>query len=177
MNKKKYNIPVNEPLIIGNAIKYVSDCLKSGWVSSEGEYVSQFEKKFSNYIGKNYGVSVVNGTAAIELSIEVLDLKKGDEVIMPAFSIISCILPLVKKGIKPVLIDPNLNDWNMDVTQIEKKITRKTKAIMAVHTYGLACDMDIVVYLAKKYNLYIIEDARESHGVHFKINYADLLDI
>ena len=99
MNKKKYNIPVNEPLIIGNAIKYVSDCLKSGWVSSEGEYVSQFEKKFSNYIGKNYGVSVVNGTAAIELSIEVLDLKKGDEVIMPAFSIISCILPLVKKGI------------------------------------------------------------------------------
>ena len=86
---------------------------------------------------------------------------------MPAFSIISCILPLVKKGIKPVLIDSNLNDWNMDVTQIEK-ITRKTKAIMAVHTYGLACDMDIVVYLAKKYNLYIIEDAAESHGVHFK---------
>lgn len=168
MNKKKYNIPVNEPLIIGNAIKYVSDCLKSGWVSSEGEYVSQFETKFSNYIGKNYGVSVVNGTAAIELSIEVLDLKKGDEVIMPAFSIISCILPLIKKGIKPVLIDSNLYDWNMDVTQIEKKITQKTKAIMVVHTYGLACDMDIVSYLAKKYNLYIIEDAAESHGVHFK---------
>tara|TARA_B100001059_G_scaffold56775_1_gene51825 strand:+ start:5272 stop:6405 length:1134 start_codon:yes stop_codon:yes gene_type:complete len=172
MKAKKYNIPVNEPLIIGNAKKYVLDCLNTGWVSSEGEYVSKFENKFANYIGKKYGVSVVNGTAAIELSIETLNLKKGDEVIIPAFTIISCILPLIKKKITPVLVDSKLDDWNMDVTQIEEKITKKTKAIMVVHTYGLSCDMDFIMYLAKKYNLHIIEDAAESHGVKYKNKYC-----
>ena len=172
MKAKRYNIPVNEPLIIGNAKKYVLDCLNTGWVSSEGEYVSKFENKFANYIGKKYGVSVVNGTAAIELSIETLNLKKGDEVIIPAFTIISCILPLIKKKITPVLVDSKLDDWNMDVTQIEEKITKKTKAIMVVHTYGLSCDMDFIMYLAKKYNLHIIEDAAESHGVKYKNKYC-----
>lgn len=168
MKKNIYNIPVNEPLIIGNAKKYVLDCLNTGWVSSEGEYVSKFENKFANYIGKNYGVSVVNGTAAIELSIETLNLQEGDEVIIPTFTIISCILPLIKKKITPVLVDSKLDDWNMDVTQIEQKITKNTKAIMVVHTYGLSCDMDFVMHLAKKYNLHIIEDAAESHGVKYK---------
>ena len=168
MKRKKYNIPVNEPLIIGNAKKYVLKCLNSGWISSEGEYVPKFESKFANYIGKKYGVSVVNGPAAIELCVETLNLKKGDEVIMPTFTIISCILPLVRKKIKPVLIDSKLDDWNMDVNQIEKKITKNTKAIMVVHTYGLSCDMDSILHLAKKYNLHVIEDAAESHGVKYK---------
>jgi perosamine synthetase len=161
-------IPVNEPLLNGNEKKYLNECIDTGWISSEGPFVKKFEEEFSAKNKRKHGVAVCNGTAALEIAIEVLDIKDGDEVIMPAFTIISCASAIIKSGATPVLIDSDIHTWNMDVAQIESKITSKTKAIMVVHIYGLPVDMDPVLALAKKHNLKIIEDAAEAHGQTYK---------
>lgn len=161
-------IPVNEPLLDGNEKKYLNDCIDSGWISSEGSYVRTFEDEMAKYVGRKYASTVCNGTVALDLAIEVLELKEGDEVIVPTFTIISCVLGLVRRGIKPVLIDANPETWNMDVDQIEGKITKNTKAIMVVHIYGLPVDMDRVIDIAKRNNLLIIEDCAEAHGLKYK---------
>lgn len=161
-------IPVNTPLLDGNEKKYLNECIDTGWISSEGPFVKQLETGIADYVGRKYGIAVCNGSVALELAIEALHLTKGDEVIMPAFTIISCAAALVRKGVIPVLIDSDPNTWNMDVTQIEEKITDKTKAIMVVHLYGLPVDMDAVLDIAKSHSLYIIEDAAEAHGLSYK---------
>lgn len=161
-------IPVNEPLLNGNEKKYINECVDTGWISSEGEFVKRFENDMASYVGKKYGISVTNATAALEIAIDALGLNPGDEVIMPTFTIISCILPLVKRGIIPVLVDSDEQTFNMKVDEIEKKITKKTKAIMVVHIYGITVDMDKVLELAKTYDLKIIEDAAEVHGQEYK---------
>lgn len=161
-------IPVNEPLLNGNEKKYLMECIDTGWISSEGPFVKRLESGLADYVGRKYGVAVCNGSVALDLAVEALQLEKGDEVIMPAFTIISCAAALVRKGVKPVLVDADPNTWNMDVTQIEDKITNKTKAIMVVHLYGLPVDMDIVLDIAKKHYLYVIEDAAEAHGLEYK---------
>ena len=132
---KKF-IPVNEPMLNGNEKKYLNNCIDSGWISSEGPFVKEFEKKFSKRLGRKYGVAVTNGTAAIDAAVESLNIGQGDEVILPTFTIISCVLQIVRSGAKPVLVDSDPTTWNMDVNQIEDKITSRTKAIMAVHIYG-----------------------------------------
>ncbi len=157
-------IPVNEPLLNGNEKKYLNECIDTGWISSEGPFVTKFEESLAQYVDRRYGIAVCNGTVALDLAVEALQLKPGDEVIMPTFTIISCIAPLIRRGIKPVLVDSCLDTWNMDVTQIEEKVTPKTKAIMVVHIYGLPVDMQPVLNIAKKYDLKIIEDAAEMHG-------------
>lgn len=161
-------IPVNEPLINGNEKKYLNECIDTGWISSEGPFIKKFEEEFSIKNKRKYGVAVCNGTAALEIAVEALGIKEGDEVIMPAFTIISCASAIIKAGAVPVLVDSNIDTWNMDVTQIESKITSKTKAIMVVHIYGLPVDMDPVLALASKYKLKIIEDAAEAHGQTYK---------
>lgn len=161
-------IPVNEPLLDGNEKKYLLECIETGWISSEGPFIKQFEEKFANRVGRKYGVAVTNGTAAIDASIEALGIGQGDEVIMPTFTIISCVLQIVRSGAIPVLVDSDPATWNMDVNQIKSKITSRTKAIMVVHIYGLPVDMDPVLHLAKQYNLKIIEDAAEAHGQAYK---------
>ena len=161
-------IPVNEPLLNGNEKKYLNECIDTGWISSEGPFVKKLEEQFSVKNNRTYGVAVCNGTAALEIAVEALGITKGDEVIMPAFTIISCASAIVKMGAKPVLVDSDLQNWNMDVNQIETKITPKTKAIMVVHIYGLPVDMDAVIRIAKKHNLKIIEDAAEAHGQTYK---------
>lgn len=161
-------IPVNEPLLNGNEKKYLNECIDTGWISSEGPFVKKFEEEFSSKNKRKHGVAVCNGTAALEIAIEVLNIKEGDEVIMPAFTIISCASAIIKSGAVPVLIDSDIHTWNMDVTQIESKITSETKAIMVVHIYGLLVDMDPVLAIAKKHNLKIIEDAAEAHGQTYK---------
>lgn len=161
-------IPVNEPLLNGNEKKYLNECIDTGWISSEGPFVKRFEDEFAILTNKKYAVAVCNGTAALELAIECLGITKHDEVIMPAFTIISCASAIIKAGAKPVLIDADINTWNMNVNDIEAKITSKTKAIMVVHIYGLPVDMDPVLELAKKYKLKIIEDAAEAHGQTYK---------
>lgn len=161
-------IPVNTPLLNGNELKYLTECIETGWISSEGPFINKFEQQFSHYIGKNHGIAVANGSAALDIAIKALNIGSGDEVIMPTFTIISPAQSVVTAGALPVLIDSDPQTWNMDVTQIEAKITPRTKAILVVHIYGLPVDMDPVIDLAKKYKLKIIEDAAEMHGQTYK---------
>ena len=161
-------IPVNEPLLDGNEKKYLCECVDTGWISSEGPFVRRFESDMASYCGRKYGIAVSNGTAALETAMLALNLEQGAEVILPTFTIISCEQAITKCGLVPVVVDCDMNIWNMDVEQIESKITPKTKAIMVVHIYGLPVDMDKVMELAKKYDLKVIEDAAEMHGQKYK---------
>lgn len=161
-------IPVNEPLLNGNEKKYLCECIDTGWISSEGPFVKEFEQKMSVTAGCKYGIAVSNGTAALEVAAQALGIGEGDEVIMPAFTIISCAMAVTKLGAVPVLVDSDLHTWNMNVEEIEAKITPKTKAIMIVHLYGLPVEVDRVLALAKKYDLKVIEDAAEMHGQTYK---------
>lgn len=157
-------IPVNEPILNGNEKKYLCECIDSGWISSEGPFVREFEQKMSATVERKYGIAVSNGTAALEVAAQALGIQAGDEVIMPTFTIISCAMAVTKLGAVPVLVDSDLSTWNMKVEEIEDKITDKTKAIMVVHLYGLPVEMDSILDLAKEYDLKVIEDAAEMHG-------------
>ena len=161
-------IPVNEPLLDGNEKKYLSECIDTGWISSEGPFVKRFEDEFSKRMGRKHGIAVTNGTSALDAAVEALGIGPGDEVILPTFTIISCILQIKRSGAKPILIDSDPITWNMDVKQIESKISKKTKAIMVVHIYGLPVDMDPVLELCKKYKLKLIEDSAEMIGQTYK---------
>jgi perosamine synthetase len=161
-------IAVNQPLLDGNEKKYLSQCIDTGWISSEGPFVDQFEKALAARVCRKWGVAVCNGTAALDAAIEALGIGPGDEVIMPAFTIISCIGQLIRCGAKPVLVDSDPRTWNMDVDQVEAKITPRTKAIMVVHTYGLPVDMDPVMDIARRHGLFVLEDAAEMHGQTYR---------
>ncbi len=157
-------IPVNLPLLDGNEKKYLNECIDTGWISSEGPFVKKFEENFSNFLGRKYGIAVSSGTAALDIAVKSLKIGEGDEVLVPCFTIISCVSAIIRAGAKPVLLDSDFLTWNIDISQIEKKITKKTKAIMVVHTYGLPVEMNKILQLSKKYKLKIIEDAAEMHG-------------
>lgn len=161
-------IPVNTPLLSGNELKYVTECIETGWISSEGPFITKFENQFAQYVNRNYGIAVSNGSAALDIAIKALGLGNGDEVIMPTFTIISPAQSIVTSGAIPILVDSDPITWNMDVNQIEAKITPKTKAILVVHIYGLPVDMDTILELCKKYDLKLIEDAAEMHGQTYK---------
>ncbi len=161
-------IPVNEPLLNGNEKKYVFECLETGWISSEGAFVKQFETQFAARVGRKYGISVSNGSVALDTAVAALEIGHGDEVILPTFTIISCAAAIVRAGAVPIVVDCNSETWNMDVGKIQAKITSRTKAIMVVHIYGLPVDMNPVLALAERYGLHIIEDAAEVHGQTYK---------
>lgn len=161
-------IPVNEPLLDGNEKKYLAECIDTGWISSEGPFIKRFEEEFAARMGRKHGISVTNGTAAIDAVVEALGIGTGDEVILPTFTIISCVLQIVRSGATPVLVDSDPLTWNMDVSQIEAKITPRTKAIMVVHIYGLPVDMDPVLDLCRRYDLKLIEDAAEMIGQTYR---------
>ncbi len=161
-------IQVCAPLLDGNEKKYVLDCVESNWISSAGKYIKAFEEQFSQYCGCAYGSTVSNGTTALHLAVAALDLKKGDEILMPSFTISSTAFAALYCGAKPVFVDSEKDTWNIDPAQIEKKITKRTKAIMPVHTYGHPCDMDAIMKIARKYKLFVIEDAAEAHGAEYK---------
>jgi len=161
-------IPVNIPDLSGNEDKYLQKCIKTGWISSEGPFVRQFESTFAELVSRRFGVATCNGTAALEMAVAALDIADGDEVIIPSLTIISCASAIVRAGAVPVVVDADPVTWNMNVEQLEKKITSKTRAIMVVHIYGLPVDMDPVIELAEKNGLKIIEDAAEAHGQTYK---------
>lgn len=161
-------IPVNEPLLNGNEKKYLTECIDSGWISSEGPFVKKFEEDFARFAGRKYAVAVANGTAAIDISIAAAGLKEGDEIILPSFTIISCISEILRRGIVPVWIDADPMTWNMDTTKLEALISLRTKAIMVVHLYGLPVDMDPVCRIVEKYKLILLEDASQAHGLLYK---------
>lgn len=160
-------IPVCEPLLGGNELKYLTDAVSTGWISSSGKYVTQFEDAFAKYCGVKYGVAVCNGTVAIHLALAALGIGKGDEVIIPSFTMIATAFAVCYTGAKPVFVDADKDTWNIDVTKIEEKITSHTKAIIPVHIFGNPCDMNAICSIAEKHNLYIIEDAAEAHGAEF----------
>lgn len=160
-------IPVCEPMLAGNELKYVTEAVSTGWISSSGKYVTEFEKQFAEYCGCKYGIAVCNGTIALHLALIGLGVGKGDEVIVPTFTMIASAFAVCYTGAKPVFVDADKDTWNIDVKKIEEKITSKTKAIMPVHIFGKMCDMDAIHALAKKYNLYVLEDAAEAHGASY----------
>jgi perosamine synthetase len=161
-------IPVCEPFLNGNEHKYVTDCLRTGWISSSGKYVKAFEESFAAYCGVKYAVAVTNGTVALHLALVATDIKQGDEVIIPNFTMIASAFSVCYTGATPVFVEADSDTWNLDVNKIEEKITQRTKAIMPVSIFGQPCDMDKIWELASKYKLNIIEDAAESHGAVYK---------
>jgi perosamine synthetase len=161
--KNKF-IPVNIPKIFKQEKIYVKDCLDTGWISSEGKFVKKFEKAFSNYNNRMYGIAVSSGTAALEIAVKSLNLKKGSEVIISSFTIISTALSVIKLGLKPILVDSDLETWNMKPDEVTKKITKKTKAIIITHIYGFPVDMKKILYISKKRNIKIVEDSAEMIG-------------
>ncbi len=160
-------IPVNEPLLAGRELENVSECVRSGWVSSAGRFIGEFEQGWAAYCGRRHGVAVCNGTTALELAVESLGIGSGDEVILPTFTIISCALAVVRAGATPVLVDCDPATWTMDVAQVAARVTRRTQAIMPVHIYGHPVDLDGVAEIARQHNLTIIEDAAEAHGAEY----------
>jgi perosamine synthetase len=164
------SIPVNEPLIGARELEYVQECLKSGWISSSGDFLTRFEDEWAAYCGRKYGIAVSSGTAALMVALKSLSLEKGDEVILPTFTIISCALAILYADAVPVLVDSDPATWTIDVNQIEKKITQKTRAILVVHIYGHPADMDPILELADRFHLKVIEDAAEAHGAEYFVD-------
>lgn len=160
-------IPVCEPLLDGNEERYVLDCLRSNWISSIGHYVNEFEKQFAAACGTTYGVSCSNGTTALHLALLALGIGPGDEVICPDLNLIAGTNMTILAGAKPVLVDADPDTWCIDPAQIEAKITPQTKAIMAVHLYGHPCDMLPILDIARRHDLYVIEDGAEAHGAEY----------
>ncbi|RMF92321.1 MAG: DegT/DnrJ/EryC1/StrS family aminotransferase [Candidatus Schekmanbacteria bacterium] len=167
MGKKSF-IPAAEPEITEKEIKYVNECVKSGWISSLGKFVTKFEEKFSKFCGCKYGISTSNGTTALHLALDILGIREGDEVIMPAFTFVATANAVSYLGAKPIFVDSEYSSWNIDPQKIEEKITKKTKAIIAVHLYGHPANMGPIMKLARKYQLYVIEDASEAHGALYR---------
>jgi perosamine synthetase len=166
-NNKIRRIPVSAPLLNGNELLYVTECIKTSWVSSQGKFVKKFEELFSNYHGNRKALAVSNGTVALHLALEALNIGEGDEVLVPDLTFAASVNSIIYTGAKPVFIDVNANSWNIDVDKIEERINSKTKAIMVVHLYGLPCEMNEIVKLAKKYDLFLIEDCAEALGSYY----------
>ena len=165
---KKTIYPVSIPYISQRDINSVNKVLKNGWISSDGPEVRKFESEFSKFIGRKYSVTVSSGTAALEIAIKALGIKKNDEVLIPNFTIISNALAVVKQQAKPVLVDCNLENWNIDINQLENKINKKTKAIIITHIYSFANDMDKILKICRKNSIFVIEDAAEVIGLKYK---------
>jgi perosamine synthetase len=161
-------IPVNEPRLDGRERAYVMECLETGWISSEGPFVERFEASMAERVGRRFGIAVSNGSAALEVAVAALRLGPGDEVILPTLTIISCAAAVVRAGATPVFVDADPSTWNMDVSQVAARITPRTRAIMAVHVYGLPVDLDPLLALAARHGLRVIEDAAEAIGQTYR---------
>ncbi len=168
-------IPLCVPEIIGNEWKYIKECLDTNWVSSAGAYVEKFEKEFANYVKSAGAVVTMNGTAALELALRTLNIGPGDEIIVPSLTFISPVNTIKYVGAEPVFVDVCRDTYVMDESKIEGLITSKTKAILPVHIYGHPVNMDYIMDIAIKYNLFVIEDATESLGSSYKGKYAGTL--
>ena len=168
MSKKEYFIPISEPHLVGNEARYLQECIESGWISSKGKFIDTFEKSFAKYVNAPYALSTSNGTVALHLALKSIGVGHGDEVIVPDLTFAASVNSILYTGAKPVLVDVNLETFNIDENLIEDKIGPNTKAIMAVHLYGLPVNMDKIMALAQKYNLIVIEDAAEAFGSVYK---------
>lgn len=161
-------ISVAVPVLNGNEKKYVNECIETGWISSNGKFVREFEENFAKFCGVKYALACSNGTVSLHLALLALDIKEGDEVIIPTLTYIATANAVKYCGAKPVFVDSEANTWNIDPYKIEEKITERTKVIMPTHLYGHPADMDKILKIAEKYNLYVVEDAAEAHGAKYK---------
>ncbi|MFE2102792.1 DegT/DnrJ/EryC1/StrS family aminotransferase [Streptomyces sp. PTD9-10] len=159
-----YKYPVSRPTLGGRELEYVTETVRDEWISSQGPFVKRFERSFADYNGISHGVACSSGTAALTLALRALDIGPGDEVIVPEFTMIASAWAVTYTGATPVFVDC-ADDLNIDVSKIEEKITPRTKAVMPVHVYGRRCDMDAVMDLAHQYNLRVVEDSAEAHGI------------
>jgi len=164
INKK---IPVFDFKIGAKEKEFVNDCLETSFIG-QGSYVKELEKKFSNFVNCKYGVTTTSGTTALHLACKTLGIKDGDQVLVSSSTNMACAFSVDYCGAIPIPIDIEKQTWQMDVNKIEEKINKKTKAIMVVHLFGHSVDMDPVLKISKKYNLKIIEDCAEAHGVEYK---------
>jgi perosamine synthetase len=160
-------IPVCEPMLAGNELRYITDAVSTGWISSSGKYVTAFEEAFASYCGANFGVAVCNGTVALHLMLVAAGIGKGDEVIIPSFTMAASAFAVCYTGAIPVFVDADKDTWNIDVTKIQEKITPNTRAIMPVHIFGNPCDASAIHAIAKKHNLLVLDDAAEAHGAEY----------
>ncbi len=160
-------IPVCEPRLDGNEEKYLMRTVQTNWISSAGKFITDFERLFAEKVGAKYGVACSNGTTALHLALATLAVGPGDEVIVPTFTMIASANAVTYTGATSVLIDSEPETYNMDVAQLESKITPRTKVIMPMHTYGHPVDMGRVLEIAKKYELYVLSDAAEAHGAEY----------
>ena len=160
-------IPVYKPFLGIAERKYVNDCFESTWISSKGRYISLFEKNFAEYTCTGYATSVTNGTVALHLALETLGIAKGDEVIVPTFTYIASVNTIMQTGAKVVFVDSLRKSWQVDPADIKSKVTPRTKAVMAVHLYGLPCDIDQIVQICREHDLFLIEDCAEAFGTYY----------
>lgn len=161
-------IPVAEPLIGAEELRNVVEAVKSGWVSSKGKFISEFEQGFAEYVGVDHAVATANGTVSLHLILSALGIGKGDEVIVPSLTFIATANSVRYCNANPVFVDSDPNYWCINPEKIEEKITEKTKAIIPVHLYGHPCDMDRINKIAREYDLFVLEDAAEAHGAEYK---------
>jgi perosamine synthetase len=168
MKDAEMKIPICAPKISEEEVEYVTKCIRSTWISSMGEYVTKFEEEFAYYCGCKYGIATNSGTTALHLALAALGIQAGDEVIIPTLTMIATANAATYTGAKPVLIDAEMHTWNIDTSKIEEKISKNTKVIMPVHTYGHPAEMGSIIDLAEEYNLYVVEDAAEAHGAEYK---------
>lgn len=163
-------IPISKPDLSGNELKYVTECVRTGWISSLGKYVTMFEQTFAQWCGTTEGVATMNGTVALHLALHALGIGPGDEVLVPTLTFIASANAIVYTGATPVFVDSEYETWNLAPADVEQKITSRTKAIMPVHLFGHPAKMDEIMDIANRHDLLVIEDAAEAHGaeVHGK---------
>ena len=161
-------IPVSTPSLNASDAEAVALAVRDGWISAEGPQVREFEAQFADMVGKNHGIAVANGTAAIDISLETLRIGPGDEVILPSFTIISCLGHILRSGATPVFVDSLPDTWNLNPDSVREAITSRTKAIIVVHIYGLPADIDVVRQIADQNGIHIVEDSAEAHGQHLE---------
>lgn len=161
-------IPVYQPYLQGREKEYVNQCLDTSWISSKGEFIGRFEQEFANYVKSPFATSVANGTVALHLALDALGITVGDEVIVPTFTYIASVNTIAQSGATPVFVDSLETTWQIDPEDVLRKITPKTKAVMAVHLYGLPCDMDALVRICKDKGIYLIEDSAEAFGSTYR---------
>jgi perosamine synthetase len=161
-------ISIASPVFNGNEKKYLNECIDTGWISANGRFVQEFESEFSKFCECDYSLACSNGTVTLHLILEALGISKGDEVIIPTLTYIATANTVKYCGATPVFAESDRYTWNIDPYKIEEKITERTKAIMPVHLYGLPAEMDVILKIAEKYSLFVIEDAAEAHGAMYK---------
>ncbi len=164
----RFSLPLTEPSLGADELRYLSDCIQSGWVSSAGPFVQAFETAFAGFCGVSHAVATASGTAALHLALLALGVGPGDEVLVPTLTFVATANAVSHTGALPVFIDSERNSWTIDPDQLEKAITPRTKAVIPVHLYGHPAEMDRILEVAARHQLAVIEDASEAHGARYK---------